>query len=128
MAATESSLIGRDYSRTGSFIAARETRRLDIADVEGFEVEESDVGTIVFTAPILDAQDTFQGVVISQIGVPFLEEVTSRTIHSLEARPEMGGRAEYQMLTKQGRVFVDSFPPQRGLQSQRTRIAFGAAE
>ena len=81
-AATEPSLVGRDYSRSASFIAARETRRLDIADVAGLEVE-SDVEMIVFTAPILDAQGTFHGVVISQVGVPFLEEVTSRTIHSV---------------------------------------------
>lgn len=112
-AATDSSLVGRDYSRSASFIAARETRRLDIADVAGLEVE-SDVEMIVFTAPILDAQGTFHGVVILQVGVPFLEEVTSRTIHSLEARPEMGGRAEYQMLTKQGRVFVESLLPHKG--------------
>ena len=31
--ATEPSLVGRDYSRTASFTAARTTRRLDIADV-----------------------------------------------------------------------------------------------
>jgi len=114
VASTEPSLVGRDYSRTASFIAARATHRLDIADVEGFEVEESDVGTIVFTAPILDAQDTFQGVVVSRVGVPFLEEVTTGTVRSLEARPDMGGRVEYQMLTKQGRVFVDSYQPHKG--------------
>ena len=112
-AATESSLIGRDYSRSASFIAAHETRRLDIADVEGLEVE-SDVGTVAFTAPILDAQDSFHGVVISRIGVPFLEEVTSRTIHSLEARPEIGGRAEYDMLSRDGRVFATSSPFHKG--------------
>ena len=109
LAATEPSLIGRDYSRTSSFIAARATRRLDIADVEGLEVEEGEVGTIVFTAPILDAQDTFQGVVVSRVGVPFLEEVTTGTVRSLEARPGVRGRVEYQMLTRQGRVFVDSY-------------------
>ena len=71
VATTEPSLVGLDYSRTATFIAARATRRLDIADVVGLEVEESGVGTIVFTAPILDAQDTFQGVVVSRVGVPF---------------------------------------------------------
>ena len=110
LVATEPSLIGRDYSRSASFLAARETRRLDIADVAGLEVEESDVGTIVFTAPILDAQDTFQGVVVSRVGVPFLEEVTTGTVRSLEAQPGARGRVEYQMLTRQGKVFVDSYP------------------
>ena len=33
VAATEPSLVGRDYSRAASFIAARATRRLDIADI-----------------------------------------------------------------------------------------------
>ncbi len=108
VASTEPSLVGRDYSRTASFIAARATRRLDIADVEGLEVEEGDVGMIVFTAPILDAQDTFQGVVVSRVGVPFLEEVTTGTVRSLEARPGMGGRVEYVMLTKDGKVFATS--------------------
>jgi len=107
VAATEPSLVGRDYSRAASFIAARETRRLDIADVAGQEAE-SGVDMIAFTAPILDAQGTFLGVVTSRVGVPFLEEVTTRTIRSLEVRPGAGGQVEYQMLTRQGKVFVDS--------------------
>jgi two-component system cell cycle sensor histidine kinase/response regulator CckA len=113
MAATEPSLVGGDYSRAASFITARATRRLDIADVAGQEAE-SGVDTIAFTAPILDSKGTFLGVVTSRVGVPFLEEVTTRTIRSLEARPGAGGRVEYQMLTRQGRVFVDSDLPHKG--------------
>ena len=113
VAATEPSLVGRDYSRAASFIAARATRRLDITDVAGLEVE-SGGDTIMFTAPILDTQTAFQGVVTSWVGVPFMEEVTARTVRSLEARPGMGGRVEYQMLTKQGKVFVDSYLPHKG--------------
>jgi PAS domain S-box-containing protein len=113
VAATEPSLVGLDYSRAASFLAARATRRIDIADVAGQEAE-SGVDTIAFTAPILDTQGTFLGVVTSRVGVPFLEEVTTRTIRSLEARPGAGGRVEYQMLTGQGRVFVDSSLPHNG--------------
>jgi PAS domain S-box-containing protein len=113
VAATEPSLVGRDYSRVASFIAARTTRRLDIADVAAREVE-SGVDTIAFTAPILDSQGTFLGVVTSRVSVPFLEEITTRTIRSLEARQGAGGRVEYQMLTRQGRVFVDSGLPHTG--------------
>jgi PAS domain S-box-containing protein len=107
VAATESSLVGRDRSRAASFTATRATRRLDIVDV-GVQEVESGVDTIAFTAPILDSQGTFLGVVTSRVGVPFLEEVTTRTIRSLGAQPGVGGRVEYQMLTKQGRVFADS--------------------
>ena len=113
VAATEPSLEGRDDSRAASFIAARATRRLDIADVAGQEAE-SGVDTIVFTAPILDSKGTFLGVVTSRVGVPFLEEVATGTIRSLEARPGVRGRVEYQMLTRQGRVFIDSNLPHKG--------------
>ena len=113
VAATEPALVGQDHSRAASFIAARASRRLDIADVAGQEAENG-VDTIAFTAPILDSHGTFLGVVTSWVGVPFLEEVTTRTIRSLEARPGAGGRVEYQMLTRQGRVFVDSGLPHKG--------------
>ncbi|MDE3041563.1 MAG: PAS domain S-box protein [Nitrospirota bacterium] len=113
VAATEPSLVGRDYSRAAPFMAARATRRLDIADVAVQEAE-SGVDTIAFTAPILDSQGTFLGVVTTRVGIPFLEEVTTRTIRSLEARHGGGGRVEYQMLTQHGRVFVDSDLPHKG--------------
>ena len=91
------------------------TRRLDVADIAVQETAESGVDTIAFTAPILDSHGAFLGVVNLQVGVTFLEEVTARTIRTLEARPgRSGGRVEYQMLTKQGRVFVDSDVPHKG--------------
>ena len=114
VAATDSSLIGRDRSRDASFNAVRATRRLNIADVAVQETAESGVDTVMFTVPILDPQGTFLGVVTTQVGVPFLEEVTTRTIRSFEARRGMDGRVEYQMLTKQGRLFVASDLPHKG--------------
>ena len=113
VAATEPSLVGRDFSHAAPFTAARATRRLDVADV-AVQEPESGIDTIAFTAPILDSQGTFLGVVTSRVGVPFLEEVTTRTIRSLEDRLGGGGRVEYQMLTRQGRVFVESNLPENG--------------
>ncbi len=108
VAATEPSLVGRDYSRAPSFIAARATRQLDIADVAVQETVESGVDAIRFMAPILDAQGTFLGVVTSLVGISLLEEVATKIIRSLEAWPGASRRVEYKMLTRQGRVFVDS--------------------
>ena len=108
VAATETSLIGRNYGRAASFAAVRATRQLNVTDVAVQETGVSGVDTITFTAPILSPQGTFLGVVTLQVGIPFLEEVTTRTIRSIEARPGASGRVEYQMLTRQGRVFVDS--------------------
>ena len=67
VAATEPSLVGRDYGRATSFIAARTTRRLDITDIAVQETAESGVDAIAFTAPILDSHDTFLGVVTLQV-------------------------------------------------------------
>lgn len=114
VAATESSLVGRNYGRGTSFMAARATRRLNVADITVQETAESGVDTIAFTAPILDSQGAFLGVVNLQVGVTFLEEVTTRTIRALESRPGKSGRVEYQLLTKQGVVFVDSDVSHKG--------------
>jgi PAS domain S-box-containing protein len=114
VAATEPSLVGRNYSRAASFVAARATRRLDVTDIAVQETAESGVDAIAFTAPMLDTHGAFLGVVNLQVGVAFLEDVATRTIRALEARPGMNGRVEYQMLTKQGRVFIDSDVPHKG--------------
>jgi PAS domain S-box-containing protein len=66
------------------------------------------IETIAFTAPIIDSQGNFLGVVTSRIAVHTIEEVTTRTIRSLEHRADFVGSVEYQMLTKNGDVFVDS--------------------
>lgn len=116
VAATESSLLGHDYSHASWFTFARETKGLDVADVAVHEAD-SGVDTIAFTAPILDARGMFMGVVTTRVSIPFLEEVTTRTIRALEDRQgEAGrGRVEYQMLTRQGHVFISSsLSPQVG--------------
>ena len=108
VAATETSLVRRNYGRAASFTAVRETRQLNVTDVAVQETGESGVETITFTAPILSPQATFLGAVTLQVGIPLLEEVTTRTIRLHEARQGASGRIEYQMLTRKGRVFVDS--------------------
>lgn len=114
VAATEPLLVGRNYNRAESFTVARTTRGLHVTDVSVQETGESGVDAIAFTAPILDSRGAFQGVVALQVGIPFLEEVTTRTIQTLETQPSMGGQVEYQMVTRHGRVFVDSELPHKG--------------
>lgn len=116
IAATDPSLLGHDSSHASWFTSARETKRLDVADVAVHEADNG-VDTIAFTAPILDARGTFVGVVTTRVSIPFLEEVTTRTIRALEDRQGNAGRGrvEYQMLTRQGQVFVSSsLSPQVG--------------
>ena len=107
VAATESSLRGQDFSKASWFQRARNTRTIQIDDVEAHDAD-SGVETVAFTAPILDAEGTFLGVVTSRMAMSVLEEVTTRTMRSLEERQEFTGPVTFQMVTKQGTVFVDS--------------------
>ncbi|HXH85200.1 MAG TPA: PAS domain S-box protein, partial [Nitrospira sp.] len=107
VASTEPSLNGQDYSRAPWFQHAREERKIQIDDVA---VHDADNGAeaVAFTAPIIDSEGTFLGVVTTRVATLFLEDVTTRTVRSLEARQEFTGPVAFQMVTRQGTVFVDS--------------------
>ena len=107
IAATEQSLVGQDYSQSEWFRRAHETRQAVLGDVASYESDQG-VQTVAFTAPILDAEGTFLGVITVRVAVPVLENVTTRTIRSLQHHEGFAGAVEYQMLTKSGEVFVDS--------------------
>lgn len=107
---TEEALIGRDFSQSEWFRDTHATRRVQVGDIAGDEVDQ-DVETVAFTAPILDAEGTFLGAVTTRVAVPVLEEVTTQTIRSLQRREGFAGAVEYQMLAKSGEVFVDSNRP-----------------
>jgi len=107
IAATDESLIGQDHSQSRWFQAAR-SRGSVVSDDVGIQPADNGVETVAFTAPILDVHGNFLGVITSRIAIPIIEDVTTRTILSLERRPGFVGSVEYQMLTKDGRVFVDS--------------------
>ena len=107
VASTNTALLGQDESRTEWFQQVRLTRRALVQDVAIHEADNG-VETVAFTVPILDSQKTFLGAVTARVTVPTLEEVTTRTIRSLEDRAGFGGSVEYQMLTRHGDVFVDS--------------------
>jgi PAS domain S-box-containing protein len=107
VATTNASLLGEDESRADWFRRVRATRRVLVQDVAIHETDNG-VETVAFTVPILDSQEAFLGVVTARVTVPTLEEVTTRTIRSLEDRAGFVGSVEYQMLTRRGDVFVDS--------------------
>jgi hypothetical protein len=107
VATTDASLRGQDYSQTGWFQHARDLKTIQIDDV-GIHDPDSGIETIAFTAPVLDAAGTFIGVVTSRVAMSTLEEVTTRTVRSLEARQEFAGAVVFQMVDSDGMVFVDS--------------------
>ena len=107
IATTDPALVGQDFRQSEWFRAAHTTRRVFVGDVASHEADQG-VETVAFAAPILDTEGTFLGVITSRVAIPVLEDVTTRTIRSLQHREGFAGAIEYQMLTKTGDVFVDS--------------------
>jgi two-component system cell cycle sensor histidine kinase/response regulator CckA len=123
VAATESPLQGQDYSKARWFQQARDTKTIQVDDVDAHD-PDSGMETIAFTAPILDEEGAFRGVVTSRVPMSVLEEVTTRMVRSLEKRQEFAGPVAFQIVTKQGKVFVDSdLLPQGPLDIQQSASA-----
>lgn len=107
VAATDQTLIGQDYGRTGWFEGVRQAGAVRVDEVETHE-PNGKLESIGFTAPITGAKGEFLGVVTTRIGLPRLEEVLTETIREIQRDNEAGGPFEYEFLTKEGVVFVDS--------------------
>lgn len=107
VASTDPTLRGKSYASAEWFRQVRATKKLLVQDVASHEADQG-IETVGFTAPILDSEGTFLGVVTTRVAVPVLEEVTTRTVRSLEERHEFTGPVSYQMVTANGSVFADS--------------------
>ena len=107
VASTDPSIRGRDYGKAEWFRQVRQMRKIQVNDVAAHDADSA-IETVAFTAPILDAEGTFLGVVTTRVAMSILEDVTTRTVRSLEDRQEFTGPVDYQMVTKEGDVFVDS--------------------
>ncbi len=107
VAATDQSVIDQDYGRTGWFEGVRQTGAVRVDEVETHEPNGT-LESIAFTAPITGAKGEFLGVVTTRIGLPRLEEVLTETIREIQRDNGAGGPFEYEFLTKEGVVFVDS--------------------
>ncbi|HEU4686524.1 MAG TPA: PAS domain S-box protein [Nitrospira sp.] len=107
VAATEPRLLGKDFSQSSWFKQVRQSKKMLIQDVAAHDADNG-IETVAFTAPVLDSEGTFLGVVTTRVAIPVLEDVTTRTVRSLEERHEFTGPVSYQMLTKDGAIFADS--------------------
>lgn len=107
VAATDQSIIGQDYGRSGWFEGVRQPGAVRVDEVETHEPNRK-IESIAFTSPIVGAKGEFLGAVTTRIGLQRLEEVLTETIREIQQSNEAGGPFEYQFLTKEGVVFVDS--------------------
>ncbi|HSN03440.1 MAG TPA: PAS domain S-box protein [Nitrospira sp.] len=107
IAATDSGMTGQDQSQSEWFRQAHAQRDVVVGDVARYDGEAGEE-TVAITAPILDAEETFLGVVTTRVSISVLEAVTTRTIRLLQQHEGFVGAVEYQMLDKRGDIFVDS--------------------
>ncbi|MEW6544324.1 MAG: PAS domain-containing protein [Nitrospirota bacterium] len=110
VAATDQTSVGGDRSRATWFQAVRGEHRIRVLDVE--ESEEVERGLAAsFAAPIIGPRGEFRGAVVTQIGLSSLEDAT---VFPMQVQQGTAERVEYQFLTQDGTVIVDSALRQEG--------------
>jgi PAS domain S-box-containing protein len=112
VSATDPTGIGKDMSREAWFQAARQGREVDARDVQIYH-ETGGIPAIAFTAPIKGDHNEFLGALTTRVGLTSLEDIFTST---KEALVKLGASAqiEYQFLSRDGEVIVDSTLRQEG--------------
>ncbi len=106
LAATEPSTVGIQLD--GTWLArARDGKAMQVVDVAPY-IAAGRIDAVSFTAPIRGPQDEIVGYASARVGLPVLEAVVTRTLQEFQARSGLVGAIEYQLLTGQGDVVIDS--------------------
>src|SRR5256885_6085935 len=107
IAATSPASVGKDLSRTHLFRVVREQGGVHIQDAEVSE-DAGGIPVIGFSGPILDAQEKFRGAILSQVTLSSVEDVASAAIHTFQVQRGSTGKIEFQIMTRDGDLLVDS--------------------
>ena len=83
LVATDGTSKGRDLSGYPGFLAVREKQRIVVEDAAS---DGEGVPGVTFLSPIHDANGAFIGAVITQVGLPTLEDAFSRSLGALQCR------------------------------------------
>jgi PAS domain S-box-containing protein len=106
-ASTDPSIIGADWSRHHTFQRARESKAMVWEDVQAIEGRTGMHG-IGWTAPIIDPQDRFLGILTAYIGLPVFENFPTRTINLFRTQHQFLSPFGYQFMSSKGDVLLDS--------------------
>jgi len=104
---TDPDLGGRDWRRKPWFVAARDSGSMHLGDAAPYEAVNG-LEAVAFTAPIFGGKGEFLGVVSTRVGIQMLENVLTQTLQAMKTRLAGSLEIEYQFLTHDGRVFIDS--------------------
>ena len=111
LVATDQTNLGQDLSWEPGFRSVKAGGRAVVQDATS---DNDGVLTVTFVSPLRDARGKFLGTVISQIGLPVLEDAFARVVNALQGQWGSGARIEYLFLNHDGEVFVDSFLREEG--------------
>jgi len=111
LAATDETSKGRDLSDEPGFLAVRTRRQAVVQDAV---LDDEGVFVVTFVSPLTDARGRFKGAVISQVGLPVLEDAFARSVNALQTQWGTGARIEYLFLDHAGNLFVDSWLREEG--------------
>ena len=111
LVATDRAGTGHDLSGEPGFLAVKGGSRAVVQDAA---LDDEGVLAVTFVSPLHDARGAFMGTVMTQVGLPVLEDAFARTVNALQAQWGSGARIEYLFLDHDGNVFVDSFLREEG--------------
>ncbi len=125
IAATNPASVGKDISRSYLFQTIRDRREVHVQDVEVSE-DAGGIPVVAFAGPIVSREKKFLGVVISNVGLHGLEDVSTATVRTFQLQRGESGKIEYQFLTRDGDLIVDSVLRQEGKVNLRELVVVSA--
>jgi len=113
LTATDVQAFGQDNSGQNWFVQVRDRGGVHMQDEQASD-ETAKAVAVSLAAPVLGPHGEFLGVVRTGVSLPALEDIFMRTVRDLHAQQGYGSTIEYQFLTRDGEVIVDSLLKQEG--------------
>jgi PAS domain S-box-containing protein len=107
VAATDPLTLGLDLSPSRWFRETREGTSVSVGDVGTYEATGGSEA-VAFTAPIRGPGGVFLGAVSTRVAIPPIEDVITGTLRTFHERRDAFRHFEYQILSADGRAFIDS--------------------
>ena len=107
LVSTDPGRVGQDRSDQEWFQQVRDRGELHVRDAQVSE-DSGGVWAVGFSATVMDRQGKFLGVISTRVGLPALEDIFARTIREFHPQQGSSDSIEYEFLTRDGDLIVDS--------------------
>jgi signal transduction histidine kinase len=106
IASTDSTWIGQVRTTTNWFQTVRAQRGIVVQEAQAY-AETRGLQAVSFSAPLIDADGTFQGVVTSLLGLPVLADLFQQAQFVFRRQVGPLAQPEYLVVTKNGETIID---------------------